>query len=46
MWKKVRITAAGTGMRTVAKEEGQHVTRYNMYTITFDCQRSHNPTRR
>lgn len=23
MWKKVRITAAGTGMRTVAKEEGE-----------------------
>jgi hypothetical protein len=22
MWKKVRITAAGSGMRTVAKEEG------------------------
>jgi hypothetical protein len=28
MWKKVRITAAGTGMRTVAKEEGQHLTHY------------------
>jgi hypothetical protein len=33
MWKKVRITAAGTGMRTVAKEEGQHITRYNIHEL-------------